>query len=265
MDIKIDGKDADITLDGEKTLGDVLSGISRYLESAGFCAAGLEVDGMPVTDADVERVFAQNVDTLQTLNVKTRTDAEMAADALITIENTVKAGELPAGFETSAPFMFLKEKEGALYTLITSMAAKQDYERLGAELREIVEERRRELASPAKELQAMKESVHDVCRRLNDFPLDIQTGKDAQAAAAVEYFTLVIRKLFRLVLLAQFYGYSYTGILNSDSMNEFNSVLKEFLSAYENGDTVLSGDLAEYELSVRFMDLYNQFAEIKHG
>jgi hypothetical protein len=38
----------DITLDGEKTLVEVLAGISRYLESAGFCASAVEVDGAPV-------------------------------------------------------------------------------------------------------------------------------------------------------------------------------------------------------------------------
>ena len=39
-------------------------------------------------------------------------------------------------------------------------------------------------------------------------------------------------------------------------MGEFNSALKELLQAYEQNDSVLIGDLAEYELAPRLRSLY---------
>jgi hypothetical protein len=40
-----------------------------------------------------------------------------------------------------------------------------------------------------------------------------------------------------------------------DYIDEFSTALKELASAYENNDTVLVGDLAEYELSPRLLCL----------
>ena len=42
----------------------------------------------------------------------------------------------------------------------------------------------------------------------------------------------------------------------SDYIGEFNAILKELLAAYETRDSVLVGDLAEYELAPRLRCLY---------
>jgi hypothetical protein len=44
-------------------------------------------------------------------------------------------------------------------------------------------------------------------------------------------------------------------------MEEFNAALIELTSAYENRDTVLAGDIAEYELAPRLIKF---FAAIKN-
>jgi hypothetical protein len=43
-------------------------------------------------------------------------------------------------------------------------------------------------------------------------------------------------------------------------LEEFAGVLKEFLSAYETRDSVLIGDLAEYEVSPRLAELYGRLS-----
>jgi hypothetical protein len=46
-------------------------------------------------------------------------------------------------------------------------------------------------------------------------------------------------------------------------VEEFNSTLKELFSAYENRDTVLVGDIAEYELAPRLLKLFSAMKNIK--
>jgi hypothetical protein len=40
-------------------------------------------------------------------------------------------------------------------------------------------------------------------------------------------------------------------------INDFNSPARELVQAYENNDTVLIGDLSEYEMAPRLQEIYN--------
>ena len=264
MDILIDGKDANITLDTEKTLGDVLAGISEYLEHSGFLVSALELDGAAIDEQNIAGLFDTPVDSVCKLNVHTRTTAEMTLDALLQTQELISScgenihtdKELYTAFINCPPITYLNGKENSIYNLIISYISNGMYNELKHELQAVIEERKNEIHSPKAELLAMSEDVNAVCGRLEEFPLDVQTGKDAKAAETVEQCAFIMQKFFRLLLLARFYGVSHEAVLAGDEMNEFNSVLKEFLAAYENNDIVLSGDLAEYELSPRFRNLY---------
>ena len=264
MDILIDGKDANITLDTEKTLGDVLAGISEYLERSGFLISAVELDGSVINREAVDSLFQQPVSDTSKLNVQTRTAAEMTLDALVQTqtlvslcENTMHTdAELYTAFINCPPLTYLNEKENSVYNLIISYISNGMYNELKHELQAVIDERKNEIHSPKAELKAMSEDVMAVCGRLEEFSLDVQTGKDAKAAETVEQCAFILQKFFRLLMLARFYGVSHEAVLAGEEMNEFNSVLKEFLAAYENNDIVLSGDLAEYELAPRFRNLY---------
>ncbi|MDR2490980.1 MAG: hypothetical protein LBD20_06215 [Spirochaetaceae bacterium] len=264
MDIYIDGKDANITLDTEKTLGDVLAGISEYLEHSGFLISAVELDGTTADGEAVAGLFQQPLSNVHKLNVQTRTAAEMALDALLqtqdiisSCENTIHTDKkLYTAFINCPPVTYLEEKENGIYNLIISYISNGMYNELKQELQAVIDERKNEITCPKTELKAMAEDVTAVCRRLEEFPLDVQTGKDAKAAETVEQCAFILQKFFRLLLLSRFYGVVHEAVLAGDEMNEFNAVLKEFLAAYENNDIVLSGDLAEYELAPRFRHLY---------
>jgi hypothetical protein len=46
---------------------------------------------------------------------------------------------------------------------------------------------------------------------------------------------------------------------------EFNTALKEMLAAYERHDTVLVGDLAEYEIAPRLLGLHTAVLDLNRG
>jgi len=92
--------------------------------------------------------------------------------------------------------------------------------------------------------------------------LDMQTGKDLRAAETLQLFSQMAQKLFRIIYIHKTEGLSLeTMTIDSLSVQtffeEFNSALSELSEAYESRDTVLAGDIAEYELAPRFLKLYS--------
>ena len=57
MDIFINGKKADIALETEKTVGELLAGIEKWLDGTGSRISGIEIDGMAANAGDLESVF----------------------------------------------------------------------------------------------------------------------------------------------------------------------------------------------------------------
>jgi hypothetical protein len=125
----------------------------------------------------------------------------------------------------------------------------------------LYEERVRELRDPAGEMGRTAPLVDDICARLTEFPLDIQTGKDARAAETVNVFSGVAEKVFRIYRTLKIEGFPVAEIIIdntpiNDYITEFGNALKELLDAYERRDTVLIGDMAEYEMSPRLRGLH---------
>jgi hypothetical protein len=95
--------------------------------------------------------------------------------------------------------------------------------------------------------------------RLEELPIDIQTGKDGRAAETVSLFSNIAEKLFRFFVIFQSRGefiHTVESVPIQIFLEEFNTALKELLTAYSNKDVVLAGDLAEYELAPRFRAFY---------
>jgi hypothetical protein len=108
----------------------------------------------------------------------------------------------------------------------------------------------------------MEPLVAALAQRLRDLPLDIQTGKDSRAAETMGLFSALAEKLFRLFNLLKVEGLSPENLIIgempvADYLSEFDSTLKDLIRAYEDRDTVLVGDLAEYELAPRLLQFYS--------
>ena len=103
--------------------------------------------------------------------------------------------------------------------------------------------------------------------RLEAVPLELQTGKDATAALTLRDLAALMGKLLRLVPIVKYSGIDIDSIrIGEYAFNEYfeelKTALKELTAGYENGDAILVGDLAEYELAPRLRALASGFAEI---
>jgi len=89
----------------------------------------------------------------------------------------------------------------------------------------------------------------------------MQTGKDRRAAETVQLFSQIGEKLFRVFFIYKSEGLSMETFVIDDLparvfIEEFNGALRELFLAFESRDTVLAGDIAEYELAPRLLKFF---------
>ncbi|GHV15994.1 hypothetical protein FACS189493_0930 [Spirochaetia bacterium] len=266
MDISINGKSADITLESEQTIGEVLSGIEQWLQSSELRLKGLDIDGEPVDSDAVDAVFTRDLQGIDSLDIKVCSRQELTLDALSFARGYLEAFAgtedreiLASGWKESAAASYLAEEIPEIANAVTGTLSGSHTGALA-----LVEERIRELADPQGELCRMEAAVTGIISRLEELPLDIQTGKDGRAAETISLFSAIAEKFFRLFLILKS-GARNTAIddLMIDSvpvmefLEEFGAALKEILAAYGTKDVVLVGDLAEYELAPRLRTFYS--------
>jgi hypothetical protein len=268
MNITINGKPADITLEAEKNVGQVLAGLDNWLSGSGHRLSGIVIDGEAVGSGSLADVFCRELDRVGTLDIRTSAVMVLMAEALLNLRRDIEEyeradfeekKELRAGWQESPEALFLSEQIPEVYEWAERSFAGEGVS--SGELLNLVEERLREIQDPAGELNKAEPLIQAVVRRLEDLPLDIQTGKDSRAVETVRIFSGIAEKIFRLFDLMKAEGYdtaslTVENIPVSDYIDEFGTALKELLAAYEARDAVLIGDLAEYELAPRFSGLY---------
>ncbi len=95
---------------------------------------------------------------------------------------------------------------------------------------------------------------------LQDVPVLLQTGKDLQVLESIHRFSNDLQNLYQLLPLISITGIQ-TGSSGSDEANlesypsELAPILGQLLAALETKDTILVGDLSEYELAPRIEKL----------
>jgi hypothetical protein len=262
MRIVIDGKTADIRPTTEKTVGEVLSALEEWLTGSGLVISGVTVDGKRAGSAALDRVFEAPIEETGELSLTTVSAMELCADALERSADFYRSwkeadGErkdaCAADWEAGVEAGFLKEREPMLYALLSAaFRGEAAFDIDGA-----AAERREELREPERALGALQSEAARQAERLENFALNIQMGKDREAAETIADFSALTAKIFRLIPLLRCGNPAVESLFADESFfEEFNAALKEFFTAYEEGDTVLSGDLAEYEIAPRFKEFY---------
>ncbi|MCL2174848.1 MAG: hypothetical protein FWB73_02265 [Treponema sp.] len=269
MEIRINEHPLDVSIENEKTIGDVLAALDQWLYDSRHILSGLSIDGQKIPASQIEEAFLRDIDSVKCLDIETNSVADITTSSLVTLLDDIKEFE-SLDFKEKSKFLidwtesaagrFINSEMADLYKLCVS-AFQGDV--LIQTLRSIAEERLNEVNSPVEEFIKVESVLNEICEKLVDLPLDIQTGKDMKAAQTVQLFTAITEKIFRI-----FYQLDIQDFFNKEQIadnknkiigliNEFTDVLKELLDAYEKNDSVLVGDLAEYEASVKIKELYS--------
>jgi hypothetical protein len=172
------------------------------------------------------------------------------------------------------------------------LALEQDFEEHGATITEVSADGK---TIPAEELDTLfaapVESVHrldiqtataadiremlkhtairceSLIKPLEDIPVAFQMSNDAAAMQTINQFADAMSSFYRLIPLVELFSSHFDDILiESDPLPVFaaglSPVLEDFLDAFGRKDTVLTGDIAEYEISPRIRTLVETLKQL---
>jgi hypothetical protein len=271
MQIRINNQAADITLENEKTTGEVIANIEQWLAASGHRLSGISIDGHSAHPSTLDDFFSKEINCIKTLDLYTNTLAELTAESLLNLLADIKDFEslnyeekknFYQNWKESAQANFICEQMPDLYNIFLNSFSGGDINPRA--VFSMTEERLREVKEPLSEFANIQPMLEDTCARLENLALDIQTGQDSRAAQTIQLFSGVSEKILRILNQLKIQGYLSVQEPLSAVIGEFGNLVKELLEAYEKHDTVLVGDLAEYEAAPKLREFYSAIIKNSH-
>ncbi len=288
MKIYINQDEIDFSFENEKTLGDIYHSIESWLTPQGYSITEMHLDGQEIQITDPanwkdspfsgkEEIFftaltlsqlkVQNLETLlsytemfiQSLkegNIKLLNDLldeyqyiEGSFELLLDDNNQAIKNHMANLLQSNG---FLPEKERDEQNVISVL---EGFIMLGA----VIKGRMEEITDPVKSGSETYDTIQAMLPQMEEVSLMLQTGKDREAMEIIIRFSELFQKLLRV----------YTNIPENqieqnqkaelkEHISEMSRILKELAEAFSNEDSVLLGDLMEYEIMPR-MEAFPRF------
>lgn len=270
MILRINDKPTDFRLEKEESLAEVLHAVISWLEQEGHVLTGVAVNGSGIEADKLEQAGNRDIREVESLDIRAVPWLGIYREAL---EETIRIFSLEGPHASSAwarspAESFLVVRDRDLHRLAeeavavhTKLQAQNGRARVdGYSVVECARSRLLELDAPEEALRSLSHDVEELIPLLENLPLALQTGNDAEAAGTLALFVRIAGTLIRLVPILKASNLSLDGATIGDQpfhlwVEELHSVLSELVEGYTNGDIILVGDLAEYEIAPRFAAL----------
>ncbi|MCR5123845.1 MAG: hypothetical protein K6B43_01450 [Treponema sp.] len=190
MDFFVNSQKIDITIENEKTIGDILKAFEKEFEANNATTTGISLDGKAVGADEFDAVFEKSLSDFSKLEL-----------SIITL----------------------------------------------AEIKEAIE-------------AEAKESL-ELAEKIKDISVAFQSGKDKEAAVLIANLADFINSICTTIKKTAYFPDAFKSLQkeNGKSIEDFfaeiTPILADLQQAIESNDTVLVGDLAEYEISPRLVSI----------
>ena len=281
MDIVVNDTAIDFHLEGERTAGEVVTGLRHWMGEQGYVITMISVDGHPFTSEmdvrDISRIGKMDVRAENLLEIRFERFATIheyfsLLRSCIFEKNTDALSEVMAEYgyvRESLPDIFMEGSSGPVCVALDSlmeesgiltggMPDREAGERLIEHIDGMIEtvaERMSELSDPREALRRAIGEMKALLPTLQEVSLLLQTGQDRKAMEHILRFTELSQRLVRLYPNLRQQGIFDTEAVEIDGMSfrdfysGFDAVLEEMNDAFLHNDSVLIGDLLEYEIA----------------
>ena len=108
--------------------------------------------------------------------------------------------------------------------------------------------------------EKLSELFNELAAQMEGVPVALQSGKNAEVSESIKKLADSIEQFCHVATLASLFPETFTntsmnGISFKDFFAEFSPILKDFEDALQNNDTVMLGDLSEYEICPRLKEI----------
>lgn len=293
MEIRINEEPIDFTLEEETSIGEVIQGIRSWLGDSGYLISYVERDGKPVVMDEAGEWRETPLSDIAVLDVTVLTGPEQYVTNLHTVYQYVTLLQRAIASGNGKVFEDLKEEHRFIVENLDDLLGTKGY---GEKLRSLLQAsgiengnlkpqaqqlltfcknltliltgRIQEATKPFEELKKTAKGLEDLVPQLMDVPVLLQTGKDNEAMGYVIEFTEYSDKLVRINHILREQNLIDISEITVDNRRfdtfsqEFNDILRELLEAFDSQDSVLIGDLLEYEVAPKTETLNKYINEI---
>ncbi|MBN2874383.1 MAG: hypothetical protein JXM71_04750, partial [Spirochaetales bacterium] len=275
-----------------RTVGDILAELDEHAETMGDIIVEVRLDGVALSPDQLAEISGQDASGSSTVELVSEPAAAMKSRALETLLELVSAAAAFAAADSasaadasalgaamdawrsfSEAFSGLFSAEELSFidaygaTLSAAAAAdspagaRESTRSLADKLVAFFGERLAELQEPRAAMLSAARIFDAIKDDLSEVPVRLQTGKDAEAmrtmVLAVELVNKMVRIMPVLTRTASAVPLEIGGTPVAEFYGSFNDVLRELATAFENKDSVLIGDLAEYEIRPRLQSFFD--------
>ncbi|NOY10161.1 MAG: hypothetical protein GXP33_15110 [Spirochaetes bacterium] len=284
MEIKINKEKIDFQLEDEKTLGDIINVIQNWIHSSGFVMISLTLDDKEIKIAEQTDWQKTPLKGINCIDIKVNHVSELRISNLETVirylgmfSGSILSGDKKMFKELLTGFPFMLESLSGNYIIDNDTSSFSEIIRkLSAdELKNLTEEKKEEITKltdnikikvtdALREIQYPEDAIHEITGKLHASASEIsevsvllQSGKDRQAMEYVVRFSDLTQRFFRILTALGDYGklefsnLMIEGKKSMDFYHELRDILSQLLDAFNARDSVLIGDLLEYEIAPR--------------
>lgn len=106
----------------------------------------------------------------------------------------------------------------------------------------------------------LSELFTELAKQMEGVPVALQSGKNAEVSESIKRLADSIDQFCHIATLATLFPDTFTNAamhnMNfKEFFTEFSPILKDFEDALQNNDTVMLGDLSEYEICPRLQEI----------
>lgn len=276
MEIFLDGQHLDATLEQERNVSEILRSLSDWVRSQGGSVSEVRINGEVRDSGNETKWDTVPLGEIRRIELLTRSrferdleELEILSEYFAIMEECLLRGDRVALIDIFSEYSYVRSNLAVHlqdfygdsvhgdFSALDRMAG--DLENSGEDalpeestieaaeyvrtVLKIIAERIRELSDPRSEAETVVRMLGEQQRDLEQVSLLLQTGKDSEAMRSIIATTECIMKAIRLLALLP-----RTPELDS-FRDGLNAVLKELKEAFTVKDSVLIGDLMEYEIA----------------
>lgn len=285
MTVLLNNEPIDITLQDEKTLGDLLIGITHWLDENGLYLLGFSVDGneqnleesdnwkdIQLSDTSEINIWANHPVLMQKNQLELLVEYFDLLESTILEHNKTKEDliegtkevleQIPLVLKSLAPIF--PEEQSLPRMLLTELSQSLPKGKTNPDLitnfnkvKLLLQERIREYTSPRIELLTTMEILQRLQEPLSMVSTQLQQGETDLALHSIQTLVEIIHKLARCMdIFTRHPEYNHElGNALQERGNKLNQLLEELVTGMEQQDIVLMGDILEYELSDIFKEI----------
>lgn len=286
MEILVNREPLDFRLENESSVGEVVDGLADWLSSGSFAITSIDVNAESYAIHDRSSWESISVDDVEELSVEALPLNRVDHTTIVALDEycsllrgALETGEDEALAELVAELPYVRarlvqffpplaDRNGAADILTdpdlerAHPPAEPARTRLIDEidaLRTIIAAREREYRDPVRELALTLGHLSASRDALVEVPVQLQTGHQQAAMQTVVTVTELLSRLVRLIPLVESAANGPASGIDIQGVRRFSEelgpLLSELSEAFEVEDTVLIGDLLEYEVAPRLEQL----------